>query len=157
LGCAPVARLTIEQGRVWEERGGRRASHHMAPLRALEQMVMPERFISDPDLPPLSAGAVGSLAHHAVRAFAPIPHRHGREGPMPDGLFLLFDAVVAFDHPRQRLLLLTNVDVADEREKEKEVDAAIVRLDRLEAFLSASEVGRPAATVGGEDTSSATR
>jgi anthranilate synthase component 1 len=156
LGCAPVARLTIEQGRVWEERGGRRTSHQTAPLRALEQMVTHERFIPDPDLPPLSAGAVGYLAYDAVRAFERIPDRHGREGTMADGLFLLFDAVVAFDHPRQRLLLLTNVDVADEREKEKEVDAAIVRLDRLEAFLSASEMGRPAATVGGEDASSAT-
>src|SRR5262249_35693448 len=57
----------------------------------------------------------------------------------------------------QRLLLLTNVGVEKESEKEQQVDAAIVRLDRLEAFLSASEVGRPAATVGGEDASSASR
>ena len=48
---------------------------------------------------------------------------------MPDGLFLLFDACVAFDHPRQRLLLLTNVD-------DGAVDEAIARLDALERFLS---------------------
>src|SRR5262249_46828458 len=56
LGCAPVARLMIEQGRVWEERGGHRTPLHMEPLRALERLVTPGRFIPDPDLPPLSAG-----------------------------------------------------------------------------------------------------
>ena len=146
LGCAPVARLMIEQGRVWEERGGHRTPLHMEPLRALERLVTPGRFIPDPDLPPLSAGAVGHLAYDAVRSFERIPDRHTKEGLIPDGLFLLYDAVVAFDHPHQRLLLLTNIGVEDEREKEKQVDAAIVRLDRLEAFLSAGEVGRPAAT-----------
>src|SRR5262249_3488267 len=110
-----------------------------------------------PDLPPLSAGAVGYLAYDAVRAFERIPDRHGREGTMPDGLFLLYDAVVAFDHPHQRLLLLTNLGVEVESDKEKQVDAAIVRLDRLEAFLSATEVGRPAGAMSEEDSSSASR
>ena len=89
----------------------------------------------DPDLPPLSGGAVGYLSYDAVRLFEAIPDRHPREGEIPDGLFLLFDAVVAFDHPRQRLLLLTNIGVGRAAEKEKEVDAAIRRLDRLETLL----------------------
>jgi anthranilate synthase component 1 len=157
LGCAPVARLTLDGGRVWEERGGHRVELAMEPLQALERLVTPSRFVRDPDLPPLSAGAVGYLSYDAVRAFEDIPDRHAREGAIPDGLFLLYDCVVAFDHPHQRLLLLTNVAVSDERERERQIDAAIVRLDRLEAFLSASEVGRPAAAVGGDDPPSASR
>ena len=66
--------------------------------------------MADPELPPLSRGAVGYLAYDAVRLFEAIPDRHSRESEIPDALFLLFDAVVAFDHPRQRVLLLTTLD-----------------------------------------------
>ena len=75
----------------------------------------------------------------AVRLFEAIPDRHPREGNLPDALFLFFDAVAAFDHPRQRLLLLTTIDSAAEGGPEAQVDAAIARLDALDAFLGARD------------------
>ena len=39
-----------------------------------------ERFVPDPDLPPLAAGAVGYLGYDAVRLFEEIPDRHPRDG-----------------------------------------------------------------------------
>ncbi|HEY6930502.1 MAG TPA: anthranilate synthase component I, partial [Thermoanaerobaculia bacterium] len=153
LGCAPIARLSIDGAAVHQERAGQRLPAGSDPLRALEQLVTANRFEPDPELPPLSAGAVGYLGYDAVRTFETIPDRHPRDGAMPDGVFLLFDAVVAFDHPRQRLLLLTNVAVDAPQEKERQVDAAIVRLDRLEAFLTASdqEIEAPRAVSAEED------
>jgi anthranilate synthase component 1 len=142
LGCAPVARLTLEGGRAWEERGSRKREVGLDLLQTLERLVVAPDFVPDPDLPPLSAGAVGYLTYDAVRVFEDIPDRHPREGAIPESLFLLFDAVVAFDHPRQRLLLLTNIGVERAGNEEKQVDAAIVRLDRMEAFLSAGESGQ---------------
>ena len=136
LGCGPVARLTIRGRSVEEERGRSRRLIRGDPLAALRRRVVRPRFEEDGDLPPFSAGAVGFLSYDAVRLFESIPDRHPREGSIPDGLFLLFDATVAFDHPRQRLLLLTTIGIPrGGRGKEKEVDAAIARLDRLEAFL----------------------
>jgi anthranilate synthase component 1 len=135
LGCAPVARLTIRGKTVEEERGGSRRAVKGGALPAVERLAVRAGFQEDPDLPPLSAGAVGFLAYDAVRLFEDIPDRHRREGGIPDGLFLLFESAVAFDHPRQRLLLLTNIGIARGRDKGKEVDAAIARLDRLEEFL----------------------
>ena len=135
LGCGPVARLTIRGGAVEEERGGSRRAMPGSALKALFRLAVRAGFESDPDLPPLSAGAVGYLSYDAVRLFEAIPDRHSREGGIPDGLFLLFNAAVAFDHPRQRLLLLTNIGVGSAADKEKEVDAAILRLDRLERLL----------------------
>jgi anthranilate synthase component 1 len=135
LGCGPVARLTIRGNAVEEERGGKRRAVKGAALEALERLTVRPGFRADPDLPPLSAGAVGFLAYDSVRLFEDIPDRHHREGGIPDGLFLLFASTVAFDHPRQRLLLLTNIGVVREGAKRKEVDAAIARLDGLEEFL----------------------
>jgi anthranilate synthase component I len=135
LGCEPVARLTIRDGSVEEERGRTRREIHGEPLEVLRRLVVRHGFHADPDLPPLSSGAVGFVSYDAVRIFEAIPDRHPREGKIPDGLFLLFDATVAFDHPGQRLLLLTNLGVEKDGNKEAEVDAAIARLDRLELFL----------------------
>ncbi len=135
LGCGPVARLTIRSGAVEEERNGSRRVEKRGFLEALHELAVVGHFEPDADLPPLSAGAVGFLSYDAVRLFENIPDRHRREGNVPEGLFLLFEATIAFDHPRQRLLLLTNVRVERVGEEEAEVDAAIARLDRLEDFV----------------------
>ena len=129
LGCRPVARLTVEKAGVFEERAKGKRPVAGEPLRALERLAVDPGFAADPDLPPLTAGAVGYLAYDAVRFFEEIPDSHPREGSMPDGLFLLFDAVIAFDHARQRLLLLTNLH------GKQDVDAATRRLDRLEELV----------------------
>ncbi len=135
LGAGPVARWTVERAKSRLEHDGISESCEGAPLEALERIVRRERFIADPELPPLAAGAVGYLTYDAVRLFEAIPDRHPREGAIPDARFLLYDAVAAFDHPRQRLLLLTTLDLSSHSDAGQEVDGAVARLDRLEAFL----------------------
>jgi anthranilate synthase component I len=142
LGTAPSARWTLRDGNAAIERGGVSEALRGAPIPALTRLVSREPFVPDPDLPPLSSGAVGFLAYDAVRLFEEIPDRHPHEGAIPDGLFLLFDAVAAFDHPRQRLLLLTTLDRRRGEPAEAVVDAAIARLDRLERFVAAPDPGR---------------
>ena len=152
LGCGPTARLTIRGQAVEEERGGVRRTLAEQPLAALARLAVRPGFQANPALPPLCAGAVGYLGYDAVRLFEEIPDRHAREGEVPDGLFLLFDACVAFDHPRQSLLLLTSLEVADAGQ-EAAVDAAIARLDELERFTRPDDQGRagtsPAPTAPG--------
>jgi anthranilate synthase component I len=142
LGTAPSARWTLRDGRATIQRGGISETVGGAPIPALTRLVSREPFVPDPELPPLSSGAVGFLAYDAVRLFEAIPDRHPRESAIPDGLFLLFDAVAAFDHPRQRLLLLTTLDRTRGEAADTVVDAAIRRLDGLERFLAAPNPGR---------------
>jgi anthranilate synthase component 1 len=136
LGCGPVARLSMRGGQVEEERDGARSVVGEPPFSVLGRLVIRDDFVADPELPPLSAGAVGFLSYDAVRLFEKIPDRHPREGTLPDGLFLLFDAAVAFDHPRQRVQLLTTLDGT--RPPREAAEQASRRLDRLEAMLSGS-------------------
>ena len=155
LGAAPSARFTVRDGRAFVERGGVDRECAGAPLDELDRLVRRAGFVPDPELPPLAAGAVGYLSYDAVRLFERIPDRHARGTRMPDALFLQFDAVAAFDHPRHRLLLLTVLDLAGGGDADEEVDAAIGRLDALEALLF-PEIGNPnprrAATLAGEET-----
>ncbi len=137
LGCGPIERLEISGGAVRVTQGWQSERREEPPLAALERLVARPGYLPDPDLPPLSGGAVGFLGYDGVRLFESVPDRHPREGKVPDGLFLLFDAVVAFDHVRHRLMLLTEVDVKRPGEEEHEAERACERLDRLEAFLRA--------------------
>jgi anthranilate synthase component 1 len=139
VGTGPSARFTVRDGAAVVDRCGEKRAVEGPALPALEKLVRRQPYAADPGLPPLAAGAVGYLSYDAVRLFEEIPQRHAREGTMPDALFLLFDAVAAFDHPRQRLLLLTTIDRTRGAGAEAEVDAAIGRLDTLEGFLAAPD------------------
>jgi len=143
LGCGPVARFEILGGAFRVSHGWHSERHDTLPLAALERLVVRPHFLPDPELPPLSGGAVGYLTYDAVRLFESIPDSHPRDSKMPDGLFLVFDAVVAFDHVRQRLLLLTDIEVHRAGEEDREAEAAVARLDRLEEYLRAEPVGPP--------------
>ncbi len=144
LGCGPSARLTLRDREVEIERGGMRAPARGGFLDELERLAVRLRFIPDPDLPPLSSGAVGFLGYDAVRLFEQIPDRHPREGAIPDALFLRFEAVAAFDHARQRLLLLTDLDREAGDDAGAAADRAVERLDRLEAVVAAPDPAAPA-------------
>ncbi len=135
LGTGPSARWSLRNGEAHLERDGRTERCGGAALASLERIAVRPRFVSDSRLPPLSAGAVGFFSYDAARLFEDISDRHPREGDIPDALFLVFEAVAAFDHPRQRLLLLTNLDLTDGNDAEGEVDRAIGRLDALETFV----------------------
>ena len=62
-----------------------------------------------PDLPRFTGGAVGYLAYDAVRLFERIPARHAPRG-QPIASFSFYRSLVAFDHARQRLVLIADVD-----------------------------------------------
>jgi anthranilate synthase component 1 len=136
LGAKPSARLVIAGGKATLERGGGRLPVEGPPLEALDRLAVREGFVRDPDLPPLCSGAVGFLSYDAVRLFEAIPDRHRGETALPEGLFLLFEAVIAFDHARQRLLLLTTAGPAAPGHEQSEAVAAVRRLDALEQMVT---------------------
>jgi anthranilate synthase component 1 len=132
---APIARLSLEKGRVIEERGGRRSDRGTSVLRALEAFAVRDGLAPDGDFPPLPAGAVGYLGYDAVRLFEELPDRHPEDSGVPDGLFLLFDAFFVFDHFRSELLAVTTLDARDPAASEEGLLQAIARLDALESRM----------------------
>ena len=136
LGVAPSARLTVRGAKVEIESDGELRAAGSPALAALERLVVDDGFRRDPDLPPFCGGAVGYISYDAARLFEEVPDRHPRRDDVPDALFLLFEAVAAFDHARKRVLLLTS---------ESGDGAAEPRLDRLEAALAAPDDSEPRA------------
>jgi len=124
-GYPEVCEGLTEEGRRWSETDF---------FEALRAEVLSLKPIEVSELPPFSGGAVGYVAYDAVRLIERLPDRHG--GNEPIGEFHFFGTVVAFDHLRHRIHIITNVFVDKERgSPEKAFRDAQRRLDRMETLL----------------------
>ncbi len=97
---------------------------------------------------PLHGGAVGYLGYDAVREVEDIPATGADDLALPDVHMLFPRHVVALDHLRQVLTVVTNVVVADtqdERELGRRFDAAVVACDAVIDRLSATRSPLPPA------------
>ena len=111
----------------------------MQTLRAVAEPPLPYLRPPGVHLPRFTGGAVGWLAYEAVTAFERLPHaRHQPYGALPDGVWARFETVIAFDHLRHTLLLITHIclDAADLR---AEYDRAVAEIDALAARLESQE------------------
>ncbi len=88
------------------------------------------RFTSEPQsgLPRFIGGLVGYLAFESVRYFEPTLISQMHTASVPDGMYLLADTVVAFDHARRSLSLIANVLGGD-------VETANRKLDEIQALI----------------------
>src|SRR5687767_4491686 len=60
-------------------------------------------------VPRFIGGLVGYLGYESVRYFEPTLKPDMKRGHIPDGIYLLADTVIAFDHARRSLSLIANV------------------------------------------------
>ena len=105
LGRDPVATLEVRGGEVVikDAEGTRREPAGLLPaLRA--RLGRPAAEV--PGLPRLTGGAVGYLTYDAVRLFERIPDRHAEKDALLAS-FAFYRSLVAFDHVRQRLVLVS--------------------------------------------------
>jgi anthranilate synthase component 1 len=88
--------------------------------------------VPQPGLPRFIGGLVGYLGFEAVRYFEPTLKasmtRTSLIASAPDGMYLLADTVVAFDHARRSLFLIANVLDGDADAAERKLDEIQFRI-----------------------------
>ena len=119
------------------------------PLATLDAVLA---ALTTPDLtglPPLVCGAVGYLGYDVVRCIERIPDTGADDLGMDDVHLLFPGHVIAFDHLRQRLIVMTNVPTAGLQDPGAAWDEAVERSEALVALLgqpvNAPVVAPPAA------------
>jgi anthranilate synthase component I len=112
IGVRPSATLTAHKDRVTISADGKERSLPLAPgsdpLAVLKQEMAPYRPIPGADMPRFTGGAVGFLSYDGVRRFERLPATATDDLELPEAAFMLADTLVAFDHVRQRLLIIAN-------------------------------------------------
>lgn len=129
-GAGPREILALWPERLERWRDGRVEVLDGAPLDALRSATSGYRL--DQAAPvPFGGGWVGFFGYDVVRLVERLPHRRGDEDGRPIALLARFDEVVAFDHARQRVVLVANEVEGDPAELSPEE-----RLDRLSEVLT---------------------
>jgi anthranilate synthase component 1 len=132
---------------------GEDAPRHAAegpPLDALRRILAAYRTRPEPGLPPFTGGAVGYFGYDAVRWAERLPDRGTPRAAEEDMVLLFLEDVVAFDHVRGRIHLVANARVHPGEAPGPLYDAAVKRLDAMEAALFAPSAPVPLAA-GVED------
>lgn len=130
IGIHPRAEYFLRDGEVEvrDQHGTRVTQFEGDPTRFLQQEM--SRFPASrvPNAPRFSGGMVGYLGYESVRFFEPTLKSRMKRGQIPDGIYLLADTIVAFDHARRSIFLVANVLDGD-------ADAANRKLDTIESRI----------------------
>jgi anthranilate synthase component 1 len=105
------------------------------PLSVLKAEMAAFTPVPLPDLPRFSGGAVGFLGYDAVRRFERLPSTAAGDLDLPESAFMLADTLVAFDHARQRLLIIDNARL--QGDTPAAYRRATARIDEIVARLRA--------------------
>ena len=135
IGVQPRAQYILRAGQVEIKSTdeSRTVQYLGDPTLFLQEEMNRYKFSSQAGMPRFIGGLVGYLGYEAVRFFEPtLQSRMNRAGQgVPDGIYLLADTVVAFDHARRSLSLIANVLDGD-------IDLANDKLDEIEARIHQS-------------------
>ena len=155
LGCDPVMRVTCRgtkdkgvnpvkaesgarssEGRereisevAIEEEGKRRIVCTEHPLEVLRDILKDYKAPSLPELPPFTGGFVGYFAYSMIGYEEPVLDI--QKGTFPDYDVMMFDKVIAYDHLKQKLLLIVNMKTDKVLENYGKAAAEIEKLVRL--------------------------
>jgi len=100
------------------------------PTYFLQEEMSRFKFFPQAGVPRFIGGLVGYLGYESVRFFEPtLKPRMTRGATVTDGIYLLADTVIAFDHARRSLSLIANVLDGD-------IESANRKLDEIESRIN---------------------
>ncbi len=148
IGRRPAATVVARGSDVRIE--GSIGADHPAPegfLATLEGLLARYESAPQEHLPPLHGGLVGYIGYDVVREIEDLPSAPFDDRGLPDAMLWVIGQIVAFDHWRQRVVLVDNVFPEPgwgPTQAEEAWEAADRRLDELEDLLSRPVVGQEA-------------
>jgi anthranilate synthase component 1 len=134
IGADPIALLTLRDGvATLKSSKGETRTPYSDPLQPLAELVATYKAPELPELPlpRFSGGAVGYLSYEAVRAFEPrVPEAPGAGLDLPDGVWMLTDSLLVFDHLARTIRAVSHVTL-DGTALEDAYHMAERQIDRL--------------------------
>ncbi|MCD8164143.1 MAG: anthranilate synthase component I [Synergistaceae bacterium] len=119
LGCAPTLELTCSEGmlRIREDVDGEEVRERVEevdhPGAAIRAVLERHRSHKVKGLPPFCGGLVGYFPYDYLKYAEPTLRGASEERDFRDVDLMLFDRVIAFDHYRQKLVLIAGVPTDD--------------------------------------------
>ncbi|HKJ37263.1 MAG TPA: chorismate-binding protein, partial [Anaerolineales bacterium] len=140
IGIKPRAQYIIRGSEIEikDDHGSRITQYEGDPTHFLQEEMSKFNFKAQAGVPRFIGGLVGYLGYESVRYFEPTlkaKMKRTSSSPtpplsasVPDGIYLLADTIIAFDHARRNLSLSANVLDGD-------VESANQKLDEIESLI----------------------
>ena len=138
IGVQPRAQYIIRDNdiEIKDADGTRITQYDGDPTFFLQEEMSRFNFKAQSGMPRFIGGLVGYLGYESVRFFEPTLQSKMKRGhtstglsaSIPDGIYLLADTVIAFDHARRSLSLIANVLDGD-------IESANRKLDEIESRI----------------------
>ncbi|HSS16307.1 MAG TPA: anthranilate synthase component I [Candidatus Dormibacteraeota bacterium] len=116
VGADPriVIRIYRHELQITELREERRVERTGDPLDELRKLIVRYQFVSRPELPRFSGGAVGFLGYEAIHFFEPkVPAAERDELKLPEMIFMITGSLLIFDHRLRTLKIVANAFLED--------------------------------------------
>jgi anthranilate synthase component 1 len=124
LGCDPFLVLRYRDGK---------PADFMQNLRTTMGRF---RSVTLPELPPFTGGAVGYFGYDMVRTIEEIPNEAADDLGADDAVLMFYKTVLAFDHLRHQIHIISNIIVEDSAEPiEAQYSKAVDEIRRITALL----------------------
>jgi anthranilate synthase component 1 len=136
IGWDPFIVVRGKGNTVWSERQGEVAKEETRGFDKLREISESFKPVPMPDLPPFLGGGVGYFAYDIIRQFEKLPSQASDDLGLDDYEVMYFSTVLAFDHLRHRIHIITNVfnDRGGEDLEAKYRDA-LLRIEKIEKRL----------------------
>jgi len=136
FGIDPFQIVSSRGDRITLRRGAERQEETGNVFEFLRRLGARYHSVTIPGLPPFTAGAVGYVSYEAVRMLERLPPRVAPDVDLEDAVFMYFKSLLAFDHVKHRLFLISNVLTEEGTGSLRtKYDAACRHLDHLESLL----------------------
>ncbi len=135
MGIEPYKRIVARGRQLTVVEGTQRRSFEGDVFEELKRALGGHTPARLPGLPPFTAGAVGFFSYDVVRLIERLPEIAADELGVPDACLMFFDQVLAFDHVKKEIHLISTADLT-RGGREGAYERAVRRLDKMEDRLA---------------------
>lgn len=111
LGCEPVLHITCKDGKVTQKSGEIETTVTVDPMDALREQLEKYKSPKIEGMPTFTGGFVGYFGYEMI-GYAE-PKLKIKTSDVDDYHLMLFDKIIAFDHFRQKIMVIANMKAKD--------------------------------------------
>jgi anthranilate synthase component 1 len=151
IGFDPFLIVKGTADRVTVTKGSESRTIPANPAEFLEALFAEYVPVAVEGLPRFTGGAVGYFSYDSAGWFEKLPNRHSNPIDMPQMMFGLYRSVIAFDHLKQEIVVISNLfHTGSSRQLKIAYDESVAALDqitrRLKTPLKGNRSTRPASS-----------
>lgn len=135
IGFYPVSSFYVKNGKSFYTTREQVKQLQGNPLDNLKELMAQYKMPKDKNLPPFTGGAVGYFGYDMVRYTEKLPVSCKDELGTNDMKLMFFDDIIAFDHYKQKIYLITNIEGQVE-DLEEAYNEAKTKLKELMKFIT---------------------